>query len=53
MSLDAEVLKQHCRQLVAGYKVPRVVAFVAEVPRTNTGKPDYSTAKKLATAQLS
>ncbi len=53
MSLDAEVLKQHCRQLVAGYKVPRVVAFVAEVPRTNTGKPDYSTAKKLATAKLS
>lgn len=46
--LSEEALRQHCRQLIAGYKVPRRMAFVSEVMRTNTGKPDYSWAKKVA-----
>jgi long-chain acyl-CoA synthetase len=28
----------HCRTLLAGYKAPRSVDFIAEIPRTGTGK---------------
>ena len=31
-------LVAHCRQLLAGYKAPRSVDFVAEVPRSAAGK---------------
>ena len=31
-------LAAHCRELLAGYKVPRSYDFVAELPRTGTGK---------------
>ncbi|GIU83590.1 MAG: acyl-CoA synthetase [Acidimicrobiales bacterium] len=34
----AEELKRHCRGKLAGYKVPRTVDFVDELPRTPTGK---------------
>lgn len=33
-----EDLVGHCRALLAGYKVPRSIDYVAEVPRTATGK---------------
>jgi fatty-acyl-CoA synthase len=45
LSLDA--LQQHCRTLLAGYKVPRQL-LLGEAPRTNTGKPDYATAREVA-----
>jgi 3-oxocholest-4-en-26-oate---CoA ligase len=45
MTLDA--LQAHCRELLAGYKVPREL-LLGEAPRTNTGKPDYATAQRLA-----
>jgi long-chain acyl-CoA synthetase len=32
------VLGAHCRELLAGYKVPRSYDFVDELPRTGTGK---------------
>jgi fatty-acyl-CoA synthase len=35
------------RERLASYKVPRSVVIVAEVPRTQVGKPDYPTAKAL------
>ncbi|MEE4021916.1 AMP-binding protein [Gordonia sp. PKS22-38] len=38
----------HCRESLAGYKVPRTVVFVDEVKRTPAGKADYKWAKNTA-----
>ncbi len=51
-SVDQESLREHCRRLIAGYKVPRSIVFQAELSRTNTGKPDYPWAKRVATEAL-
>ena len=45
-----EELAEHCRQHVAGYKVPRAVVLVDEVVRSPSGKPDYRWAKREASA---
>jgi len=37
-----ESLQEHCREHVAGYKVPRRLFVVDEVERAPSGKPDYS-----------
>ena len=37
-SLSAEALMAFAREHLAGYKVPRSVKFIAEIPRTGTGK---------------
>jgi fatty-acyl-CoA synthase len=37
-SLAPEALRAQCRAQMADYKVPRYVRFVAEFPRTSTGK---------------
>ncbi len=37
-SCDAETLRQHCRERLAAYKVPRAFAFVDDLPKTSTGK---------------
>ncbi len=36
---DAEI-KAHCRERLAGYKVPRRIVFVEELPKLPTGKVD-------------
>ena len=36
--LTLEEVQSHCRNHVAGYKIPRSVSFVAEIPRTGSGK---------------
>jgi long-chain acyl-CoA synthetase len=38
LSAKSGELVTHCRQLLAGYKVPREVRFLAELPKTATGK---------------
>jgi acyl-CoA synthetase (AMP-forming)/AMP-acid ligase II len=38
MGLDAEQVITHCRGYLAGYKCPKRVEFVDELPRTATGK---------------
>jgi len=43
--VDEETLKEHCRPLLAGYKIPRTVAVVPELQRTAVGKPDYAWAR--------
>lgn len=43
-----EELDAHCRQHVAGYKVPRQVFLVDEAPRLVNGKPDYRRARQVA-----
>ena len=45
---DAEDLATHCRQHVAGYKVPKAVHLVEQVQRSPAGKPDYPWAKQVA-----
>jgi acyl-CoA synthetase (AMP-forming)/AMP-acid ligase II len=45
-----EELQAHCRSRIAGYKVPREVILVPEVPRLPNGKPDYRRAKEQARA---
>lgn len=43
-----EELQLHCRQHVAGYKVPRLLKLVDKVLRFPSGKPDYGWAKEVA-----
>jgi acyl-CoA synthetase (AMP-forming)/AMP-acid ligase II len=39
-SVGGDQLVAHCRTLIAGYKCPKQVEVVAELPRTGTGKVD-------------
>lgn len=41
-------LDEHCRRLVAGYKVPRQLHFVDQMVRSPAGKPDYRWAASVA-----
>jgi long-chain acyl-CoA synthetase len=34
---EAEILA-HCRESLAAYKIPRLVQFVPDLPKTSTGK---------------
>ena len=45
-------LDTHCRDHVAGYKVPKEVHLVPEVLRSPSGKPDYPWAAKVAQGQI-
>ena len=44
-----EELQEHCRQELAGYKVPREIRFEPELQRSAVGKPDYAWAKERLT----
>jgi long-chain acyl-CoA synthetase len=37
-NLDKEAIIEHCRQYIAGYKIPRCMAFVDSLPRSTIGK---------------
>ena len=37
-SLTEDAVKEHCRQHLTGYKVPKMVEFKDELPKTNVGK---------------
>jgi acyl-CoA synthetase (AMP-forming)/AMP-acid ligase II len=37
-SATAEEIIDYCREHLAGYKVPRTVDFVSDLPKTDTGK---------------
>jgi long-chain acyl-CoA synthetase len=37
-TLDAETLRQWCRKQLTGYKVPKLIEFRDELPKTNVGK---------------
>jgi 3-oxocholest-4-en-26-oate---CoA ligase len=50
VELDLENIQTHCRQHIAGYKLPREIHLIDEVPRQPSGKPDYKTAKAYALA---
>jgi acyl-CoA synthetase (AMP-forming)/AMP-acid ligase II len=44
-------LDVHCREHIAGYKVPREVHLVERIERSPSGKPDYPWAKRVATGE--
>jgi len=37
-ALSEAMIKAHCKQNLTGYKCPRIVQFVDELPKTNVGK---------------
>jgi fatty-acyl-CoA synthase len=45
--LTLESLQDHCRNQIAGYKVPRQILLVDEIPLTAAGKPDAKVARTL------
>ena len=47
---DERALIDHTRTKVAGYKTPKQFFPIDDMPRHPTGKPDYTTAQKLAAA---
>jgi len=47
---DPEALAAHCRERIAGYKVPRELHLVDEMRRSPSGKADYPWARELAAA---
>jgi 3-oxocholest-4-en-26-oate---CoA ligase len=44
-----DLLQQHSRGHLAGYKVPREVVLVDAIERSPSGKPDYRWARAVAT----
>jgi 3-oxocholest-4-en-26-oate---CoA ligase len=44
-----EVLQDHCREHLAGYKLPREIVLVDTIERSPSGKPDYRWARAVAT----
>jgi acyl-CoA synthetase (AMP-forming)/AMP-acid ligase II len=51
-SLALEDLQQHCRRVLAGYKLPRELLCVDHVDRGPNGKADYRSARSLALAAI-
>ncbi|WP_127784384.1 acyl-CoA synthetase [Rhodococcus sp. X156] len=47
---DLDQLVEHCRTLVAGYKIPRSIVVVPQIPRSPSGKADYRWAKATVSA---
>lgn len=47
---DIEELRSFLRKNLSGYKLPRSVTFVDEIPRSATGKANYPKAKEMAAA---
>ena len=47
-SLDEAEVIAHVKSQLAGYKAPKRVVFVSEVPRAPNGKADYKQAKRYA-----
>lgn len=47
---DLEAIQRHCRERIAGYKVPRELHVVPQIVRSPSGKPDYRWAKEQALA---
>ncbi|MFW6870462.1 acyl-CoA synthetase [Nocardioides sp. CPCC 206347] len=47
-TVELEELRTFLRSHLSGYKLPRVLTLVAEVPRNATGKAQYPRAKELA-----
>jgi 2-aminobenzoate-CoA ligase len=47
----ASVLQEHVKREIAPYKYPRAIEFVAQLPKTETGKLKRFTLRQMAQAQ--
>ena len=47
-AVTLESIQEHCRTLIAGYKVPRELHLVDTIQRSPSGKPDYRWAAQAA-----
>ncbi len=47
---DAEELRTHCREVLAGYKVPARIVFAPAIVRSPSGKADYRWAASVVAA---
>jgi acyl-CoA synthetase (AMP-forming)/AMP-acid ligase II len=52
MTLELEELREFLRQHLSGYKLPRSLTVVPQVPRNATGKAQYPAAKEMALAHV-
>jgi len=52
VDIDEATLLVHCREYLAGYKLPKNVLFVDLVERAQNGKADYKWAKRTALERL-
>ncbi|MGW2920165.1 acyl-CoA synthetase [Streptomyces angustmyceticus] len=50
--LDLAGLQLHCRNRLAGYKIPRAVVFTDHIRRSPSGKADYRWARAVAAGEL-
>jgi acyl-CoA synthetase (AMP-forming)/AMP-acid ligase II len=48
-TVTLEEIQAHCRDRIAGYKIPRQLTVVAAIERSPAGKPDYRWAQRVAT----
>jgi 2-aminobenzoate-CoA ligase len=46
-------LQDHVKRAIAPYKYPRAIEFVAQLPKTNTGKLQRFTLRQMAAASSS
>ena len=51
-TVELEDLRTYLRQHLSGYKLPRAITLVDEIPRNATGKAQYPKAKELAMASF-
>jgi 3-oxocholest-4-en-26-oate---CoA ligase len=51
-TVELEDLRAYLRQHLSGYKLPRAITLVEEIPRNATGKAQYPRAKELAMASF-
>lgn len=49
--VELDELREFLRAHLSGYKLPRALTIVTEVPRNATGKAQYPRAKELALAE--
>ncbi|HYF20339.1 MAG TPA: fatty acid--CoA ligase family protein, partial [Ramlibacter sp.] len=46
-ALQPEQIEQACRAALAGYKIPRVIAFTDALPKLGSGKADLAACRRL------
>jgi 3-oxocholest-4-en-26-oate---CoA ligase len=46
-TVELEELREYLREFLSGYKLPRALTLVPEIPRNATGKAQYPRAKEL------
>jgi acyl-CoA synthetase (AMP-forming)/AMP-acid ligase II len=50
-ALTAEVIDQTCRSKLGGFKIPRVIRFVEDLPRLGSQKVDLAACRAILSAQ--